>query len=298
VALLAAALAAAGAPAAPRRVVVLQGTDAEAYRLAAQGVAAAFGAGSGVVLESKSAAGAALDRALDALAADPPAVVVALGSDVAERAAARLPGVPLVAGMVLHPRVVAAHPNAATVSIDFPVETELAWLQRILPGHRHVGVLYDPAHSAEKIDAARAVAAQRGIELIAVEVASPRALPDALRRLAREADSLWGIADPTVFSAETAKTVLLFSYRNRIPFAGISDHWVKAGALYALERDYVDIGRQCGELAQEVLAGKRAGDLSVSHPRTVRYALNLKAARHLKQELPSDLVAGAGEVFE
>ncbi|MFO0732606.1 MAG: ABC transporter substrate binding protein [Nitrospiraceae bacterium] len=51
----------------------------------------------------------------------------------------------------------------------------------------------------------------------------------------------------------TAEPILLSTFRNKIPLAGLSTSWVKAGALYALDRDYLDIGSQCGEIAGKIL---------------------------------------------
>jgi putative ABC transport system substrate-binding protein len=120
----------------------------------------------------------------------------------------------------------------------------------------------------------------------------------ALESLASHADVLWGIADPVVLNSQTAQPILLFSLRNRIPFIGLSLTWVKAGALYALDRDYTDIGMQCGELALQVIQGKPAGTLPPAPPRKAVYSVNLKTAHQLKVEIPRDLVQGAQSVIE
>jgi putative ABC transport system substrate-binding protein len=99
-----------------------------------------------------------------------------------------------------------------------------------------------------------------------------------------------------VLSPATAKSILVFSYRNRIPFAGLSDSWTNAGALYSLDRDYVDIGRQCAEIAVRIERGARADSLPVKHPRTVLYSVNLKAARHMNLKISETLIANARHV--
>ena len=137
-----------------------------------------------------------------------------------------------------------------------------------------------------------------GIELIAQPVNVPQDLPRALKGLARRVDVLWGIPDAVVFSRKTAKAILLFSFRNRIPLVGLSGAWVMAGALYALERDYRALGAQCGEMAWKILAGEPVGSMPSALPRKVAYSLNQKTARHVKLELAKDLVRGAKQVFE
>jgi putative ABC transport system substrate-binding protein len=137
-----------------------------------------------------------------------------------------------------------------------------------------------------------------GLTLFAQAIETPRDIPGALNRLAGAVDVLWGLADHVVLSPETAQPLLLFSLRNRIPFVGLSASWAKAGALYALDRDYGDLGAQCGELAMAILDGRPPESLPPASPRKVVYAINLKTARHMKITLPDGLVRGAAEVFE
>jgi putative ABC transport system substrate-binding protein len=73
---------------------------------------------------------------------------------------------------------------------------------------------------------------------------------------------------------------------------------VKAGSLYALERDYGDIGRQCGEVAVKVLNNQPPRTIPVAYPRKVRYMINLKTARHMKMELSQKVIEGASQVFQ
>jgi putative ABC transport system substrate-binding protein len=182
--------------------------------------------------------------------------------------------------------------------MEFPLETQFQWLRNVLPQNRTVGVLFNPQENRRTIEEANRIAQSLGLLLIAVEVQTPQALPDALKSLAREADVLWGIPDQTVLSPQTAKPLLLFSFRNRIPFVGLSTPWVEAGALYALDRDYTDLGVQCGELALQILQGKPAKSLPPVSPRKIVYALNLKTAQYMKVDIPQALVAEARQVFQ
>jgi putative ABC transport system substrate-binding protein len=105
------------------------------------------------------------------------------------------------------------------------------------------------------------------------------------------------VVDELVLTPQTAKHILLFSFQNRIPFVGLSTAWVKAGAVYALDWDYTDLGMQCGEMALKVLQGTAINTLPPVIPRKVVYALNQKTARHMKIEIAETLVHGAREVF-
>ncbi len=220
-----------------------------------------------------------------------------LGSLATQRAVEYLAEFPILATLVLNAEELRRAPNATAVVLEFPVETELQWLHRILPQQQTIGVLFNPTENQNRITTAAQVAHNLGLKLLAQEVKTPQDLPRALDTLAQQADVLWGIADQTVFSPQTAEPILLFSFRNHIPFAGLSTAWVKAGALYALDRDYADLGAQCGALASQILHGTQANTLPFAPPRKVTYALNLKTANHMKIDISQALIDGARQIF-
>lgn len=223
--------------------------------------------------------------------------VIAIGS-VAAIAALKTPAdSPLIACMVADSSDLRTAENTTGVLLEFPLETQLKWIQRFTPKSRSIGVLYNPEENRVRIEKAREIAQDLGLTLVAQEVRRPQDLPHALSTVARDVDLLWGVTDQTVLSRQTAEAILLFSFRQRMPFTGLSASWVKAGALYALDRDYEDLGAQCGEMALRVLKGRRAGSIPITTPRKVTYVLNLRTAEHLRLNLPLDLIEGAAQVF-
>jgi putative ABC transport system substrate-binding protein len=204
---------------------------------------------------------------------------------------------PVIACMIVDEGAIKRALNATGVTLEFSLETQFEWMKKFVPDGRTVGVLYNPGENEEQIAAAKRVARSLGLQLAAREVERPQALPAALSSLADEVDLLWGVTDQMVLSPQTAEAILLFSFRNRIPFTGLSESWVRAGALYALDRDYTDIGRQCGELALKVLRGARVSTLPPQRPRKLTYAVNLRTAEHLKVEIAAPLIDGAERVF-
>lgn len=225
-----------------------------------------------------------------------PQLVLALGTPALEALRSSGSTLPTVATMVLDEEALGAGRGVTGVFLGFSPETELRWLKKMLPGARTVGVLYDPAQNREQVARAQRAAQANGLTLLAREVDSPKALPAALDALSTRVDVLWGISDRTVLAPQTAKNILLFSFRNRIPFVGLSEAWVKAGAFYALDRDYRDIGRQCGELAARLLREQGASP-PPQPPRTVVYSLNRKTAEQMKIDVPADLLKGSRHVY-
>ena len=238
------------------------------------------------------------DAALLGARRDRAQVLFTLGSLATQAAVRQVKDLPIVAGLVLRVEDLGASANATGVLLEFPVETELRWLQRLLPGQRNIGVLFNPAENQGRIDEATRAARDMGLNLHARRVETPKDLPAALESLSNRADVLWGVADQVVLNPQTVRPILLFSLHNRIPFVGLSATWVKAGALYALDRDYGDIGRQCAEMAVKILQGTAPRSIAPAPPRKVVYSVNMKTARILKLDIQSGLLQGAVAVVD
>ena len=238
-------------------------------------------------------------RASQVMGSTPKAnLVLTLGTMATRETLRRYRGVPTVAGMILSPDEIQGASNTTGVFLQVPVETELEWLSRIVPSIHRVGIIYHSEESKARVQQAEKLAPAVNLNIQAYQIDRPQELPDALENLADRADALWGVTDPMVFNPETAKSLLLFSFRHQIPLIGHSTPWVKAGALYALDRDYSDIGVQCAELASKILGGQAAGSLPPVPPRKVRYTLNRKTAEQMKLELPGRTFRDAAEVVE
>jgi putative ABC transport system substrate-binding protein len=224
-------------------------------------------------------------------------LVVTLGSMATDAALREITDGPVVACMVLRTDNLKNSPNATGVGLEFPLETQFAWIQRLLPDAMTVGVLYNPGENQKRINTAVAVAIKAGLQLVAYQIDTPQDIPAALDSLSRKADVLWGLTDSMTLSPSMAKNILLFSFRNSIPFIGPSATWVKAGALYSLDWDYADLGAQCGQMAQKILAGAAPSSLPPATPRKVLYSLNLATARQMKLTVPEPIVRGARQTY-
>ncbi|MFN7955760.1 MAG: ABC transporter substrate binding protein [bacterium] len=226
------------------------------------------------------------------------AVWVTIGSEATDAALRLDPRVPVIGCPVLSTAALGGSKLATAVTLEFPIAVQVEWLKRFLPDRKNVGVMYEPGQNQRNVDALAAATKRAGMILVAQPVHAPNEIPGALEALEQQSDVILGIPDSLALSRETAKTLLLFSFQNRIPFVGVSEAWAKAGALYALERDYVDLGRQCGELAHAVLAGKAPSALPPVAPRRVRYVVNLRTMEHMNLKLDRELLAGADRTFE
>ncbi|MGF1613890.1 MAG: ABC transporter substrate-binding protein [Gammaproteobacteria bacterium] len=233
----------------------------------------------------------------ETLASHKLALVYCLGAQAYKVAKAQAAGVPAVAGLMVNGEDIVRGGNSTGVALEFPIQTQLEWLKKILPQYKTIGVVYNELENKAKIEQAKATAKKLGLAFEVVGLQSPKELPAALGAIMRRVDVLWGLPDSIVLSPQTAKAILLASFHNRVPLIGVSSVWVKAGALYALDWDYQDMGVQTAEMALAILRGGSVAKVPVTSPRKIRYALNLKTAEHMKINLADELIAGAAQVI-
>ncbi|MEO6566928.1 MAG: ABC transporter substrate binding protein [Casimicrobiaceae bacterium] len=206
-------------------------------------------------------------------------IIVALGVSAANVVARAAPPAAIVNCMVLGQDDGRGASGTQLVPLEVPIETHILWLKRLLPQARTVGLLFDPMHNDRRVADTAAALARAGYRAVLEPVASPSALPAALNRLTNSAEVLQAIPDTTVFAKEHSRALLLFSFRNLIPLAGPSEAWVRAGALFAVDWDYPDLGRYCVALGQRLWAGSRA---PMPAPAKTRVYVNLRTAQQLR----------------
>jgi len=289
------------AVAATPKVVIVLSQESSPYTDMVQGFRVSLaGAGVQAEIEIHNLKGnsANAPKVIRFLKNEPPTMFLTVGSLATQAVLAEHEKVPVIASLTAHLEKLRKKGNLTGVGLEFSLESQFEVMRRILPELATVGVLYSPQENQVIIDQAQNLAKKLGIKLVTRPVETPHGIPDALESLANNVDLLWGITDHVVVSSQTAEPILLFSFRNKIPFAGLSAPWVKAGSLYALERDYGDIGSQCAEIAVKVLNKTNPRTIQVDPPRKVLFSVNLKTARSMKIELPQQVIDRASQVFQ
>jgi len=241
--------------------------------------------------------GAGTEQVVQNIRESGPRMIFALGSLGTEAAIRKAGNIPLIACLILRQNILKNAANATGVVLEFPLETQFTWLQNMLPDAKTIGVIYNPIENRERIEAAQRLASSRGLKLAAQEVRTPQEVPAALNILSRRADVLWGLTDNLALSPQIAKHIILFSFRNTIPLIGPSAAWAKAGALYSLDWDYLDLGSQCGEMAVLVLEGTSPSAIPPTTPRKILYSVNRKTAQQMKIPISQQIMDGARFIY-
>jgi putative ABC transport system substrate-binding protein len=264
---LAAAAAASGHPYA-QRLVVVTSADTAPYEQAVAGARSL-----GVPVVTLSAADPT--NAASLIDDGPDTSLVTLGAAAAALAARLAPSTPAVNCMIVRNEENRS-PAGHVVPFDVPIEAQIESLRRLLPRVRNVGILFDPARGDRRVQETADALRSAGFVPMLEAVAEPTALPNALSRLATRIDVLLALPDSAVYSRENSRALLLFSFRRGVPLVGPTEAWVKAGALYAVDWNYADLGRYCAGLALQ-----RPGKSPPPAPPGTRVIANARSAQQL-----------------
>jgi len=180
------------------------------------------------------------------------------------------------------------------------VAKRLGLLHELVPKAVRVAVLVNPANapSAETTlrdlpEAARAI----GLQMQVLNASTSREIEAAFATLVRErADALF-VAPDAFFISRRVQFVTLAA-RYGIPTAHNAREEVEAGGLMSYGTDNLDMWRQVGLYAGQVLKGAKPADLPVVQSTKFEFVINLVTARALGLEVPPALLARADEVIE
>jgi ABC-type uncharacterized transport system substrate-binding protein len=224
--------------------------------------------------------------ALNTVGVDQPLVTSDLYIAVGTKAAAKLASkddpvlsvlVPKAAYEELSQTQVRREANHTAIFLDQPLERQVALLQDALPTVRQVGVLYSTP--PPELPHLRRLLAERNIHLHDQAVDGSQSLNDALESLLNKSGALFVLPDSAVYNAGTIRNILLATYRRQIPLIGISQAYVRAGALFAL---YTTPDQFAAEAAAAVRHFSESGKLPGSHyPTEFNVSVNRQVARSL-----------------
>lgn len=207
-------------------------------------------------------------------------LLLAIGSDAFQEALDS--GKPVIGLMVPRRQALEAYANGCGCAAFF-AETDprlqLELLQRLFPGARRVGLLTGP-DSLWVSGYLKPHVSGLGLQLEHQhldELPSTNALGRQLSRLLPAADVLLAIDEPAIYSAETARLVLLTSYRQNKPVVGPDDRFVGAGSVASVYYSGQDMVNQAARAISNYLGSGRFP--SPDYPRYFSVAVNEHVAR-------------------
>jgi putative ABC transport system substrate-binding protein len=280
----------------PARISAVFTSEGDAYKEAWSGFKAALVAenvtfsASEFVLDNdeKTEVFGRIDRGKSDLA-------LTFGTKASRLATGQLARVPVVFCMVLDQAHISST-NSTGVTMDVPIGVKLHAVKRILPHVNRIGLVYSPETSALYAEILEKCA-EMGVIVVARRIGSEKELMAALKAIMERADCFLMIPDTKLYTPASVRSVLLESLRSKFPVIGLSSQYTKAGALFSVDSDYVEIGKQAAELAVRVLRGEDPAGLAIQPPRKTRLSINLAVAQRLGIEIPAKIMKEANEVY-
>lgn len=108
---------------------------------------------------------------------------------------------------------------------------------------------------------------------------------DALNTSLENSDVLLAMPDASVYNAKTIKSILLTTYRHKVPVIGFSESFVQAGALAALHSSPEQLGKQAAELIKKHYNGEPIKNQRL-YPKYFDIAINNDVAKSLAITIP------------
>ncbi len=166
--------------------------------------------------------------------------------------------------------------RSSAIYIDQPLERQVSLLVAALPKAGEVGVLYTAPPPG--LSSLRRLLAERNLQLHEQAVGQ-NSLFDALEDVLAKSDVLLVLPDIEIYNAGTIRNILLAAYRKQVPLIGISQSYVKAGALCAIYSTPAQIAQQAAEAVGQFAA---SGKLPPSqYPKEFEVSVNAQVARSL-----------------
>lgn len=167
--------------------------------------------------------------------------------------------------------------NSTAIYLDQPLERQLGLLVAALPRIKHVGVLYTVPPPV--LSNLRLLTAEKRLVLHEKVIGPELDLVDALDGVLEESEALLVLPDTDVYNAGTIRNILLTSYRKQVPLIGISQAYVKAGALCAIYSTPSQIAQQAAEAIRQFAATAKLPP--VQYPKEYEVSVNMQVARSL-----------------
>jgi putative ABC transport system substrate-binding protein len=267
-------------------ILAIQSFDVKPYEYALKGFEYVCNCNVKKIVISKSNESTILKR----IDKNNPDLLLAIGMDALSKIK-KIKDIPIIYLMILNPRsILSGEENITGVSMNIPPEKQLDIFHKALPEIKKIGLLFDPNNSGFFVKRAQDAAKKMDVELIIKKVDSSKKVPSLLIGMKEEIDAIWMLPDITVFSPETIEFLFIFSFESKIPVFTFSKRFLEMGALISLSFDAFDLGKQGGELAGEVLSGKRIRNLSAAEARKVIISINLKMAKKLGITMSNEIL--------
>jgi putative ABC transport system substrate-binding protein len=235
------------------------------------------------------------------------AILIAIARPSIEAARAATTSLPIVANDLESDPVASgyvaslAHPggNLTGVFLDAPTLCG-KWLQQladIVPNMTKVAALWDATTGTYQLDAIRAAAEAKSIDLVVMEFRDDAGLEKAIALgLNQELHAVFLLGSPLIRQAGPRVAEILSA--RRMPGISPIRTFPDGGGLMSYGPDLSQLYRGVAPYVSKILHGARPADLPLERPTKFELVINLKTAKALGLTVPQTLLVAADEVIE
>jgi putative tryptophan/tyrosine transport system substrate-binding protein len=208
------------------------------------------------------------------------------------------PGDPAVAGLFKDPGALRGNISGVAAYAAETTGTRLALLQEILPALAKVHVFFDSNNSfaRENFSFVELASKKLGLEVSGHGVKSVDELKASVSALPSEPDvAIFHVPDDLVESE--AAFIFDIARQRKLPTMFNEEAWAIAGAMAAHGPDYLQMGRQAGQLAARILKGQSPGSLPIQRAAKFDLTLNYRTANAIGIRLAPEMLKKANRVI-
>jgi putative ABC transport system substrate-binding protein len=197
-----------------------------------------------------------------------------------------------------------AHPGGNITgfsSFEFAIGGK--WIElpkQIAPGLAHVTLVFNPDTSPQSrffVTSLESAAPALGVEVTAARVHAVADIERAIETVSRQPNS--GLIFPTDnFLTVRRQLIVESAARHRVPAIYALPFYTAVGGLMSYSIDWDSQFRQAAVYVDRILKGTKPGDLPVQGPTKYNLVINLKAAKALGIEVPTNLLLTADDYIE
>src|SRR5205809_4310266 len=266
--------------------------------------------GKNIVMEYKYAEGKVdrLPQLARELVEEKPDVIVVGGTAVAVAAKKATSTIPIVvagAGDLVEAGLIKSfmYPGGnvtgvARMSADF-FGDRLKLIKEILPKASQVTALSNPNNPGHgrKLKDAELGARSSGLTFKSVAARSANELESAISSAAKDGASALFIMTDAMFNSQVARIANL-TIKHRLPAVYDRTDFVEAGGLLSYGVNLPDLSRRAAEYVDQILKGKKPGDLTLVQPTKFDLAINQKTAQQIGVTIPPEVLQRAVKVIK
>jgi putative ABC transport system substrate-binding protein len=246
--------------------------------------------------------------AVDLVSANPDVLIAGFGTLTAKAAMAATKTIPVIftsvgdpvgAGLVASLAQPGANVTGLTSQASDIATKRLQILEDFIPGKQLIAVLMNPdtPFSALALQEVKTAAAARHQPLAVFEARTADQVSASIEAAIKTgAAALLTLEDPLLLGAK--RQIADLAAKVRLPTIYGNRDFAEAGGLMSYGVDRRQMNRRAAEYVDKILKGTRPADLPVEQPTKFELVINLKTAKVLGLEIPTNLLATADEVIE